>query len=97
MATINTKIKTCETILFDNIERCWQFKIERRRGIRSREDFMRDTVKEDIKRKIESEMLVCDCGEVVYNTGSGAIEGQPNYNKHFEYLECLQCRKLYYL
>jgi len=54
-------------------------------------------VKEDIKRKIESNGLVCDCGEKVYVAGTGAIENQPNYNKYFEYLECPKCRKLFYL
>jgi uncharacterized protein with PIN domain len=62
-----------------------------------REAFMREEVKEDIKKRIERDGLVCDCGEKVYDVGKGAIEKQPNYNKYFEYLECLKCRKLFYL
>lgn len=54
-------------------------------------------VKEDLKRKIEDSGLNCDCGERVYEVGTGAIERQPNYNKYFEYLECPRCKKLYYL
>jgi len=53
--------------------------------------------REDIKRTIEGNGLVCDCGEKVYETGKGAIESQPNYNKYFDYLECPQCRKTYFL
>jgi uncharacterized protein with PIN domain len=59
--------------------------------------FVEDEVKEDIKKKIEKDGLLCDCGEKVYDVGKGVIEKQPNYNKYFEYLECLKCRKLYYL
>lgn len=58
---------------------------------------MEDEMREDIKKKIESEGLVCDCGEKVYDKGKGTIEKQPNYNRYFEYLECPTCRKLYYL
>ena len=54
-------------------------------------------MKEDLKRKIEESGLNCDCGERVYQAGTGAIERQPNYNKYFEYLECPRCKKLYYL
>jgi uncharacterized protein with PIN domain len=53
--------------------------------------------KEEIKRKIERDGLVCDCGEKVYEVGKGAIENQLNYNKYFEYLECPRCKKVYYL
>jgi len=53
--------------------------------------------REDIKRGIEGTGLVCDCGERVYEPGKGAIESQPNYNKYFDYLECPQCRKTYFL
>ncbi len=53
--------------------------------------------REDIKKKIEDEGLVCDCGEKVYEVGKGAIEVQRNYNKYFDYLECPKCKKLYYL
>jgi len=53
--------------------------------------------REDIKRNIEGNGLVCDCGEKVYETGKGAIESQPNYNKYFDYLECPRCRKIYFL
>lgn len=53
--------------------------------------------KEEIKRYIESNGLVCDCGGKVYEVGKGAIENQPNYNKYFEYLECPKCKKVYYL
>jgi len=58
---------------------------------------MKDPVKEDLKRQIEQNGLVCDCGEKVYEVGTGDIEAQSNYNKYYEYLECLKCRKLYYL
>ena len=44
--------------------------------------------REDLKRNIEGNGLVCDCGEKIYEPGKGAIERQPNYNKYFEYLEC---------
>jgi hypothetical protein len=54
-------------------------------------------MKEDIKRKIESNGLICDCGEKAYVVGTGAIENQPNYNKYFEYLECQKCGRLFYL
>ena len=60
-------------------------------------DLVKNEGKEDLKRKIEDSGLTCDCGERVYEVGTGAIEKQPNYNKYFEYLECLRCRKLYYL
>jgi uncharacterized protein with PIN domain len=53
--------------------------------------------REDIKREIESNGLVCDCGEKVYEVGKGGIENQPNYNKYFEYLECTKCHNLFYL
>ncbi len=53
--------------------------------------------KEDLKRQVEVNGLVCDCGEKVYEAGEGAIENQPNYNKYFEYIECSKCHKLYYL
>ncbi len=49
--------------------------------------------KEDIKKKIEKEGLVCECKEIVYKVGSGPIENQPNYNKFSESLECPKCRK----
>ena len=52
--------------------------------------------REDIK-KIESDGLVCDCGEKIYEVGKGPIEKQPNYNKYFDYLECPRCKKAYYL
>ena len=58
---------------------------------------MQDEVKEDIKKKIESDGLFCDCGEKVYDVGKGAIENQPNYNRYFEYLECLKWHQLFYL
>jgi uncharacterized protein with PIN domain len=53
--------------------------------------------RENIKRNIEGNGLVCDCGEKVYEHGKGAIEGQPNYNRYFDYLECPRCRKTYFL
>ena len=53
--------------------------------------------REDIKRNIEGNGLVCDCGQKVYEPGKGAIESQPNYNKYFDYLECPRCRKTYFL
>ncbi len=53
--------------------------------------------REDIKRNIEGNGLVCDCGQKVYEPGRGAIENQPNYNKYFDYLECPRCRKTYFL
>ena len=58
---------------------------------------MQKESREDLKKKIESEGLVCDCGEKVYEVGRGAIENQPNYNKYYDYLECPKCKKLYYL
>ncbi len=53
--------------------------------------------KEDIKKRIEEEGLVCECKGVVYRVGSGPIENQPNYNKLSESLECPRCRKDFYL
>jgi uncharacterized protein with PIN domain len=53
--------------------------------------------REDIKKYIETNGLVCDCGKNVYTVGTGAIEDQLNYNKYFEYLKCPQCSKLFYL
>jgi hypothetical protein len=53
--------------------------------------------REGIKRESESNGLVCDCGEKVYEVGKEAIENQPNYNKYFEYLECTNSHKLFYL
>lgn len=53
--------------------------------------------REDLKKKIEQEGLVCDCGERVYEAGKGAIESQSNYNKYFDYLECPRCKKTYFL
>jgi uncharacterized protein with PIN domain len=53
--------------------------------------------REDIKRDVESNGLICDCGEKVYEVGKGTIESQPNYNKYFDYLECPKCKKIYYL
>ena len=53
--------------------------------------------REDIKKKIESRGLVCDCREKIYEVGKGPIEKQSNYNKYFDYLECPRCKKAYYL
>jgi len=53
--------------------------------------------REEIKRTIEVNGLICDCGGKVYEVGKGAIEKQPNFNKYFDYLECPRCKKLYYL
>ncbi len=53
--------------------------------------------REAIKKMIEIDGLVCDCGERVYETGKGPIEKQTNYNRYFDYLECPRCRKAYYL
>jgi hypothetical protein len=58
---------------------------------------MQKESREDLKKKIEREGLVCDCGEKVYEVGRGAIENQPNYNKYYDYLECPKWKKLYYL
>ena len=58
---------------------------------------MQKESREDLKKKIEREGLVCDCGEKVYEVGRGAIENQPNYNKYYDYLECPKCKRLYYL
>jgi len=58
---------------------------------------MQKESREDIKKKIESNGLVCDCGEKIYEVGKGSIEKQSNYNKYFEYLECPRCKKAYYL
>ena len=54
-------------------------------------------MKEDLKREIETKGLACECGQLVYRAGMGAIESQQNYNKYFEFLECPKCRKLFYL
>ena len=62
-----------------------------------KEAFMQSEAKEDLKRIVEGSGLTCECGEIVYRVGSGAIENQPNYNKYFEYLECLSCHQLFYL
>ena len=35
--------------------------------------------------------------EKIYEVGRGAIESQPNYNKYSDYLECPQCKKLYFV
>jgi hypothetical protein len=53
--------------------------------------------REDLKKQIEKIGLVCDCGEKVFEIGTGPIEEQPNYNKYFEYLECPRCKKVHYL
>ena len=53
--------------------------------------------REDIKKKIESNGLVCGCGGKIYQVGKRTIENQPNYNKYFDYLECPKCKKIYYL
>lgn len=58
---------------------------------------MPDSNRENLKRQIEENGLVCDCGERVYKVGEGAIENQPNYNKYFEYMECPKCHKLCYI
>jgi len=58
---------------------------------------MQKESREDLKKKIESEGLICDCGEKIYEVGKGAIEVQPNYNKYFDYLECPRCKKTYFL
>ena len=58
---------------------------------------MQKESREDIKKKVESDGLACDCGEKIYEVGKGPIEKQPNYNKYFEYLECPRCKKAYYL
>ena len=53
--------------------------------------------REGIKRDIEASGLTCDCGGKVYEPGKGTIQSQSNYNKYFDYLECPQCRKTYFL
>ena len=58
---------------------------------------MKEENREAIKKKIEGDGLICDCGEKVYEVGRESIEKQSNYNKYFEYLECPRCRKAYYL
>ena len=58
---------------------------------------MRKESREDLKRQIEENGLICDCGEVIYTVGKGPIEEQQTYNKYFEYLECPRCKKIYYL
>ncbi len=58
---------------------------------------MENESREDLKKKIECEGLVCECGEKVYEAGRGAIESQPNYNKYFDYLECPRCKKTFFL
>ncbi len=49
--------------------------------------------KEDLKKIIERDGLICDCGGEVYRAGLGPIEKQPNYNRFFEYLQCPKCLK----
>ena len=61
------------------------------------EQAMGNVNREDIKQSVEGSGLICDCGAKVYEVGKGAIERQPNYNKYFDYLECPQCRKVFYL
>jgi hypothetical protein len=56
-----------------------------------------DNTKEDLKKEIEKNGLVCNYEGMVYRAGAGTLEDQFNYNKYFEYLEYLNCRKLYYL
>lgn len=90
-------IVSCEKNHVDNEGSDCQFKKTRDSCFDVKEAFMEGEVKEDIKKMIESEGLVCDCGEKVYDVGKGAIENQPNYNRYFEYLECLICHKLFYL
>ena len=58
---------------------------------------MQDRRKEDLKREIERNGLRCDCGEKVYEAGTGLIENELNYNKYFESLECPKCHKLFNL
>ena len=54
-------------------------------------------VKEDLKKQIEQNGLSCDCGEKVYEVGTGDIETQSSDNKYYENLKCRKCVKLYYL
>lgn len=61
-----------------------------------KEDLMQSEAKEDLKRMIEEASLTCDCGEKIYQVGTGAIENQPNYNKYFEYLECTKCINFFF-
>jgi len=35
---------------------------------------MQKESREDLKKKIESEGLVCDCGKKVYEVGKGTVE-----------------------
>jgi len=58
---------------------------------------MRRENREDLKKKVESDGLVCDCREKIYEAGEGPIERQHNYNKYFDYLECPRCKKAYFL
>jgi uncharacterized protein with PIN domain len=79
------------------LPRALNLKIERGFICSQREEGAREMAKEDLKRQIEQNGLVCDCGEKVYEVGTGDIEVQSNYNKYYEYLRCPQCQKLYYL
>jgi hypothetical protein len=56
---------------------------------------MQKESREELKKKIESNGLVCDCGEKIYEVGKGAIEKQPNDNKYFDDLEWTRCKKAY--
>ena len=58
---------------------------------------MRRENREDLKKKVESDGLVCDWREKIYEAGKGPIERQQNYNKYFDYLECPRCKKAYFL
>ena len=51
--------------------------------------------RKDIKKMIEEQGLLCDCGEKVYQVGTGPIERQPNYNRFFDFLQCPKCSKEY--
>jgi uncharacterized protein with PIN domain len=69
----------------------------KQKGVVQRGFTMERESREDIKRNIESNGLVCDCGEKIYGPEKDTIERQPNYNKYFEYLECPRCKKPYFL
>jgi len=58
---------------------------------------MHDKGREDLKKILERSGLRCDCGEKVYEAGTGLIEDDLNYNKYFESLECPKCHKLFNL
>jgi hypothetical protein len=49
--------------------------------------------REDIKKRIERNGLICDCGEKIYEVGKGPIEKQANTTNILIILNALDARK----